>query len=242
MILIIYEVIILIAIVLVVKLVKHVYRQCNFNNLQMPDSYVKQNCCPIRMLGDKSDIYLEISSITNVSSIRIYIGTTMGYPTQFSMSGELTKGDMEYHTSIFYDEINFDWSKIEFKHQDEPIFFLSTIQVPLHGKFKTRKLLTCLDPQYRIVIQFQNIVHVLNGRDILQPKLRVLKELTYRTEFNINNSQSDIVELIHVQTDAIMLNESACKSGQLDQLIKNSQNQNENMTQTEVQIEPGPKV
>ena len=101
MILIIYEAIILIAIVLVVKLIKHVYRLCNFNNLQMPDSYVKQNCCPIRMLGDKSDIYLEISSITDVSSIRIYIGTTMGYPTQFSMSGKLTKGDMEYHTSIF---------------------------------------------------------------------------------------------------------------------------------------------
>ena len=52
----------------------------------MPDTYVKQNCCPIRMLGNKSDIYLEISSITNISSIRIYIGTTMGYPTQFSMS------------------------------------------------------------------------------------------------------------------------------------------------------------
>ena len=91
MILIIYEVIILSAIVLVVKLVKHVHRLCNFNNLQMPDSYVKQNCCPIRLLGNKSDIYLEISFITNTSSIRIYIGTTMGYPTQFSMSGKLTK-------------------------------------------------------------------------------------------------------------------------------------------------------
>ena len=72
-ILIIYEVIILIAIVLFVKVVKHVYRLGNFNNLQMPDSYVKQNCCPIRMLGYKSDIYLEISSITNTSSIRLYI-------------------------------------------------------------------------------------------------------------------------------------------------------------------------
>ena len=75
------------------------------------------------MLGDRSDIYLEISSITNVSSIRLYIGTTMDYPTQFSMSGKLTKGDMEYYTSIYYDETNFDWSKIEFKYQDEPIFF-----------------------------------------------------------------------------------------------------------------------
>ena len=80
MILIIYEVITLIAIVLVVKLVKHVHGLCNFNNLQMPDSYVKQNCCPIRMLGNNSDIYLEISSITNTISIRIYIGNTMGYP------------------------------------------------------------------------------------------------------------------------------------------------------------------
>ena len=138
MILIIYEVIILFAIVLVVKLVKHVHRLCNFNILQMPDSYVKQNCCPIRMLGNKSDIYLELSFITNVSSIRIYIGTTMDYPTQFYMNGKLTKGDMEYHTSIFYDEINFDWSKIEFKYQDEPIFCPSTTQVPLHCKFKTR--------------------------------------------------------------------------------------------------------
>ena len=86
MILIIYEVITLIAIILVVKLVKHVHRLCNFNNVQMADSYVKQNCFPIRMLGNKSDIYLEIGSITNVSSIRIYIGTTMGSPTQFSMS------------------------------------------------------------------------------------------------------------------------------------------------------------
>ena len=51
MILIIYEVIILIAIVLVVKLVTHVYSLCNSNNLQMPDSYVKQNCFPIRMWG-----------------------------------------------------------------------------------------------------------------------------------------------------------------------------------------------
>ena len=71
MILIIYEVIILIVAVLIVRLIEHVYRLCNFNNLQMPDSYVKQNCCPIRMLGNKSDIFLETSSITNVSFIRI---------------------------------------------------------------------------------------------------------------------------------------------------------------------------
>ena len=49
------------------------------------------------------------------------------------------------------------------------------------------------------MIQCQNIVYVLNGHESVQPKLRVLKELTDRTECNINDSQSDIVEeLIHV--------------------------------------------
>ena len=237
-----YEVIILMVIVLVVKLVKHICRLYNFNNLQKPDSYVKQNCCPIRMLGNKSDIYLELNSIINISSIRVYIGTTMGYPTQFSMTGKLTKGDMEYHTSILYDEINFDWSKIEFRYQDEPIFFPSTIQAPLHGKFKTRKVLACLDPQYRIVIQCQNIVYVLNEHENVQSNIRVLKELTDSTECNISDSQNDIIEeLIHVQTDAILLNEGACKSKPPDQKVDNGQNQNKNMTQTEVQIELGPQ-
>ena len=82
-----YEVIILVVIILVVRLAKHVYRLCNFNDLQMPDSYVKQNYGPIRILGNKSDIFLEINSINNVNSIRKYIGTTMVYPTQFSTSG-----------------------------------------------------------------------------------------------------------------------------------------------------------
>ena len=236
LILVIYEVIILIFIVLVVKLVKHIHRLCNFNNLQMPDSYVKQNCCPIRMLGNRSDIYLELSSITSISSIRLYIGTTMGYPTQFSMTGKLTKGDIEYHTSILYDEINFDWSKIDFRYQNEPIFFPSTTQVPLHGKFKTRKVLACLDPQYRIVIQCQIIVHVLNEHE------RVLKELTDSTECNINDSHNDIIEeLIHVQTDAMLSNKGACKSVPSDHKVDDDQNQNENMTQIEVQIESGPQ-
>ena len=194
------------------------------------------------MLGKKSGIYLELSSITNISSITLYIGTTMGYPTQFSMNGKLTEGDMEYHTSILYDEFNFDWSKIEFRYQNEPIFFPSTIQILLHGKFKTRKLLACPDPQYRIVIQCQNIDHVLNEHENVQPKVRVLKELTDSTECNINDSQNDIIEeLIHVQTGAILLNEGACKSKPSDQTVDNGQNQNENMTQTEVQIESGPQ-
>ena len=173
------------------------------------------------MLGNKSDIYLELHSINNISSIRQYIGTTMVYPTQFSMNEKLTKGDMEYHSSVLYNEINFDWSKIEFRYQNEPIFFPSTIQVPLHGKFKTRKLLACLDPQYRIVIQCQKIVHVLNEHD------KVLKELTYSIECNINYSHNDIIEeLIHVQTDAILSNKGACKSVPSDQKVNNDQNQN----------------
>ena len=108
----------------------------------------------------------------------------------------------------------------------------------MHGKFKTRKLLACLDPQYRIVIQCQNIVYVLNEHE----NVRVLKELTDSTECNINDFHNDIIEeLIHVQTDAILLNEGACKSAPSDQKVDNDQNQNEDMTQTEVQIESGPQ-
>ena len=77
------------------------------------------------------------------------------------------------------------------------------------------------------MIQCQNIVYVLNEQEIVKPKLRMLKELTDGNDNNINDSQSDIVEeLIHVETDAIMLNKSACKSGQPDQIVENNQNQN----------------
>ena len=77
----------------------------------------------------------------------------------------------------------------------------------MHGKLKTRKVLACLDPQYRIVIQCQNIVYVLNEHE----NVRVLKELTDSTECNIHYSHNYIIkELIHVQTDAILLNEGPC--------------------------------
>ena len=49
--------------------------------------------------------------------------------------------------------------------------------------FKTRKLMTCLDPQYRIVIQCQNIVSVLNEHEIVQSKLRMLKGLTDENDY-----------------------------------------------------------
>ena len=71
----------------------------------MPDSYVKQNFSPIRMQGNKSDIFLEISPITNINSTKYTLEGMMGYPTQFSMSEKLNKEDIEYHTSVLYDEI-----------------------------------------------------------------------------------------------------------------------------------------
>ena len=129
----------------------------------------------------------------------------MDYPTQFSMSGKLNKEDMEYHASILHNEINFDWSRIEFKYQDESIFFPSAMQVPFHGKYKTRKLMTCLDPTYRIVVQCQNIVYVLNGHEFEQPNFRVLERLTGRNDYDTKDTQRYIIEeSIQVGTDEIV--------------------------------------
>ena len=81
--------------------------------------------------------------------------------------------------------------------------------------------MTCLDPQYRNVIQCQNIVYVLNEHEILQPKLRMLKGLRDGNDYDINDTRNDIIEeLIHKETDAIVINED--------------------VTQTKVQIEPSP--
>ena len=55
----------------------------------MPDKYIKHNCWPNKVLGNKSDVFLEVCSITYVTSVRICIGTTMGYPTQFAILGTL---------------------------------------------------------------------------------------------------------------------------------------------------------
>ena len=133
--------IILFTIVLVVRLLRHVYRLYNFNNLQMPDRYIKQHCCPITMLRNKSDVFLEMHPITIVISVRIHIETIMGYPTQFLMSRKSKKKNIEYHSSVLHEEIYFDWSRIEFLYKDEPIFFLSTTQVPSHWRLKTRGLI-----------------------------------------------------------------------------------------------------
>ena len=128
--------------------------------------------------------------------------------------------------------------KKNFKYQDEPIFFPSTIQVPVHGKFKTKKLIACLYPQYRILIQCQNIVYVLNEHEIVPPKLRMLKGLTDGNDYDINDTQSKIGELIHEETDAIVLYESASKLEQSNQML--GIKQIEDVTQTKVQTELSP--
>ena len=99
--------------------------------------------------------------------------------------------------------------------------------------------MTCLDPQYRIVIQCLNSVYILSEHEIVKPKLRMLKELTDGNDYNINDTQSDIIEeLTHAETDAIVLNESANKPDKPNQMLGN--NQNEDVTQTYVQIKTSP--
>ena len=83
--------------------------------------------------------------------------------------------------------------------------------------------MACLDPKYRIVIQCQSIGYVVYG--IVQPKLRVFKGLTDRNDYNINKTQSDIIEdLIQVKTDEIVLNESANQPEKPNQILENNQN------------------
>ena len=87
-------------------------------------------------MGNKSDVFLGICSITNVSFVWIYIGGTMAYPTQFSMSGKLNKERLRIPHFSLHDEIKFHWSATEFKYQDETILFLSSIQVLCMGNLK----------------------------------------------------------------------------------------------------------
>ena len=99
--------------------------------------------------------------------------------------------------------------------------------------------MTCLDPKYRTVVQCQNIVYVLNEYEIEQPKLRVLERLTDRNGYDINDTQSYIIEeLIQVEIDEIVLTESASQSEKSNQSLEN--NQNENVNPRKVEIEPSP--
>ena len=67
--------------------------------------------------------------------------------------------------------------------------------------------MTCLDSKYRIVIQCQNIVYVLNKHKIVQPKLGNLEMLT--NDHNKSEAQSDMIEeLVQLESDGIMLSEN----------------------------------
>ena len=89
--------------------------------------------------------------------------------------------------------------------------------------------MTCLDQKYRIVVQCQNIVYLLNERDFEQPKLRVLKRLREGNDHDTNDTQSDIInKLIQVETDKIVLNESTSQPEELSQMIESNYNENVN--------------
>ena len=101
--------------------------------------------------------------------------------------------------------------------------------------------MTCLDPQYRIVVQCQNIVYVFNEHKIVQPKLRNLEILTNGNDHDKNGTQSDIIEEVtQVETVEIVLNESTIQpvtSEEINPMI--GSNQIEIFKHTRVNIEPG---
>ena len=70
---------------------------------------------------------------------------------------------------------------------------------------------------------------MLNDHKIVQPKLRMLKEVTDRNDCDINDTKSDIIEeWIHVETGEIVLNESASQSEKPNQMLQNNQNEGVN--------------
>ena len=67
----------------------------------------------------------------------------------------------------------------------------------------------------------------------------MLKGSTDGNDYDITDTQSDIIEeLIHVETNEIVLNKSSSKPEKPNQIQDN--NQNEDLNQREVQIEPSP--
>ena len=96
------------------------------------------------------------------------------------------------------------------------------------------------------MIQCQNIVYVLNEHEIVQPKLRMVKRLRDGNDYDVNDKQSDIIEdlsenieeLIHIETEEIVLNKNASQPEKPNQVLQN--NENEDVNQTKVQIEPSP--
>ena len=80
------------------------------------------------------------------------------------------------------------------------------MSIPLHGKFKTRKVMTCLDPKYRIMVQCQKNVNVLNVYKELLPKLGNIEMLA--NEHDERETGNDVLEeLLQVETKKTVLND-----------------------------------
>ena len=78
----------------------------------------------------------------------------------------------------------------------------------MYGYFKTRRLITCLDPKHRIVAQCKNIVNILNEYKTLQPKLENMEmSVNEHNEENYISKCVFIDELIQIETDEIVVHE-----------------------------------
>ena len=110
----------------------------------------------------------------------------------------------------------------------------------MHGIFNTRKVMTCLDPKYGIMVQCKIIVYMLNLHEMMQPKLRNLEILT--NDHDKSETQSDKVEeLIHIETEEFVLNESTSQPVTPEEINKKIEsNENKMLKQREVEIEPRP--
>ena len=101
--------------------------------------------------------------------------------------------------------------------------------------------MTCLDSDYGNVVQCQNIVYVLNEHEVVQPKWRNLEMST--NDHDKSETQSDMVEeLIQVETDDNVLNESTCQpiaSEEINRIIESNQNKILKQTEVEVWLSPG---
>ena len=72
-------------------------------------------------------------------------------------------------------------------------------------------------------------------------KLRLLEGLTDKNDYDTKATQSDVIEeLIQVETDEIVVNESASQPEKTNQMLENKQN--EDVNQTKVQIEHSPQT
>ena len=63
----------------------------------MPDQYIKQKCWSYKAMDDTSDVVLEVSSVSNTSSVDYILKQLLSYPTQsenLKCIGKCEKGDL----------------------------------------------------------------------------------------------------------------------------------------------------